>query len=66
MPIRADYPKFTDKTRVNTDKTRAKTDKTRAKTGKTRANTGNPYPNMDNLSTADPDQRKRNPKPNMG
>ena len=62
-----------DKTRAKADKTRAKTGKTRAKTGKTRANTNktravaaNPYPNMDNLSTADPDQRKRNPKPNMG
>ena len=87
MPIRADYPKFMDKTRAKTGKTRAKTDKTRAKTGKTRAKTdktrantdktrvktdktravaANPYPNMDNLSTADPDQRKRNPKPNMG
>ena len=59
MPIRADYPKFMDKTRANTDKTRANTDKTRAVAA-------NPYPNMDNPSTADPDQRKRNPKPKNG
>ena len=51
---------------ANTGKTRANTGKTYINTDKTRALAANLYPNMDNISTADPDQRKRNPKPNMG
>ena len=58
-----------DKTRANTGKTRANTDKTRVNTDKMDTKRAPwrliPYPNTDNLSTTDPDQRKRNPKPNM-
>ena len=52
LPIRADYPKFMDKTRAKTDKTRALA--------------ANPYPNTDNPSSPDSDQRKRNPKLTKG